>query len=302
MPDADRAASGGMELPASLVSADRAAVSAQALTRRVHATELSALVLAALAGVTAWRLGRTELDGLAAVGTLAFGVAVLAAIFRDSRHPQSDWVKARAVTESIRAAAWRYAVGGEPFPPRTARADEAFLRHVEAALDTVQDLTLPIGPPGKAEISDGMRELRGSPLERRKAAYLRGRLDDQIGYYTDRARANDRRRRLWFRVVLSADLAGLLGGALRFADVVDVDLVGIAAAVAGAAVAWTQLNQHRTLATAYSQTLRQLVLARDRLAVVGDDDWPEYVDSVEDVMAREHSVWLTKRATPGLGA
>lgn len=26
----------------------------------------------------------------------------------------------------------------------------------------------------------------------------------------------------------------------------------------------------------------------------------EYVDSVEDVMTREHPIWLTKRATPGI--
>lgn len=290
----------GVELPASAVVTDLAAVQAQRTTRRAYVVELVALIVAATAGVTSWRWGEGRLDALAAVGTVAFAAAVAAAFHRDLRHPQADWVTARAVAESIKSAAWRYAVGGEPFPAGRDGADEAFLRYVTTAMATVGHLALPVVPATATEISGGMRALRAEPPDRRKAAYLAGRLDDQLSYYTRQAGRNDRARRLWFRVGIAAYLAGLAGGALRFLDVVDIDLVGISAAVAGAAVAWSQLNQHRTLATAYSLTTRQLAVARDRLGSGTDDDWAGYVDSVEDLMAREHSVWLTNRAGRGI--
>jgi hypothetical protein len=209
-------------------------------------------------------------------------------------------VRTRAAAESIRAAAWRYAVGGDPFALSDTDADDAFLRHVETVLKTVEDMPLPPGAPDGHDITADMQVLRASPLGERKAGYLAGRLDDQIGFYDRRAGSNEGARRNWFWIGVVANLAGLTGGLLRFLDIVRVDLVGVAAAIAGAAVAWTQLNQHRTLATTYSQTKQQLVGARDRLASVDEPDWAEYVDSVEDVMTREHSIWLTKRATPGI--
>jgi hypothetical protein len=292
-----------VELPASLSTADRAALAAQRRTRRIYAAELIAVVVAALAGVSAWHVGARDLDVLAAVGTAGFATALAAGFYRDARHPQSDWVKARAAAEAIRAAAWRYAVGGAPFRQGEAAADTILLAHVSEAMGTLSDLALPVAPPA-GEISPEMRAVRAGTLAQRKDAYRSGRFEDQIEYYRRRCRTSDRARRIWFWTGMTANLIGLIGGVLRFVDVVRIDLVGVAAAVAGAAVAWTQLNQHRTLSTAYAQTLWQLSVARTQFDAVGENDWPEYVDSVEDVMAREHSVWLRKRAAtpPGPGA
>jgi hypothetical protein len=291
-----------VELPASLGVADQAAIRAQRATRRIYAVELISVVVAAAAGIAAWRVGEQDLDVLAAVATVGFAAALAAGFVRTMRHQQTDWVKARAAAEAIRAAAWRYAVGGTPFGPGEAAPDAVLLGHVREAMATLADVTLPVPATTTAEISADMRALRAAPLGERKDAYRAGRLDDQIDYYRRQSRRSDQARRRWFAVGTVANLAGVTGGLLRFAGVIDVDVVGVAAAVAGAAVAWTQLNQHRTLSTAYAQTLWQLSLARTQHEAVPEDEWPEYVDSVEDVMAREHSVWLRKRAAAPPGA
>lgn len=79
-----------VEMPDSFDVADRAAMAAQHATRRVYAVELGALVVAALAGITAWHVGAGHLDVVAGVGTLAFVVAVVCVFYRDARHPQAD--------------------------------------------------------------------------------------------------------------------------------------------------------------------------------------------------------------------
>jgi hypothetical protein len=288
-----------IDLPALYASADKTAVAAASKTKRVHAAELVLLLLSAVAGVTSWRVGAAHLDAFAAVGTLTFIGALISALVRNMSHPQADWVLARALAEGIKTAAWRYAVAGVPYRLDDAEADDAFLRHIDAVLTAGRDLHL--HPHAGEEITSSMRTTRASSLDHRKSVYGACRLDDQVDFYLRRSQEHDAARRRWFWLGAAANVAGIVGGVLRLTGVVDVDLVGVAAAGGSAAVAWSQLHQYRTLAAAYALTAQQLQIARDRLPIVDDDGWPAYVDSAEDVMVREHSVWLAHRGSRGVG-
>ncbi|MGI8516592.1 MAG: SLATT domain-containing protein [Acidimicrobiia bacterium] len=67
--------------------------------------------------------------------------------------------------------------------------------------------------------------------------------------------------------------------------------------LAAAAAAWTQTNQHATLASSY-------VVAAQELAAVAtlvdlqrsENDWSRFVDSSEAAISRAHTLWRAFRA------
>jgi hypothetical protein len=123
-----------LEFPPVFAAADRVSLEAQRRFLRSTRAQLLLLVLAGAAGVFSITLGR--LDTAALLG----GVALLTAAGLRLRllrtRPHSIWYEARAVAESVKTLAWRYAVCGNPFPldgmdarsrfrnrPRVGRAD-----------------------------------------------------------------------------------------------------------------------------------------------------------------------------------
>jgi hypothetical protein len=143
-----------------------------------------------------------------------------------------------------------------------------------------------------------MRQLRAAPFERRRAAYQRDRIENQIVWYSTKAAAHDRAARRWTVAAVVASAVGVVVAGLRMFGAVQIDLLGVAAACASAAIAWNQLNQNRTLVSAYRITARELTIIRDRIPSVGERDWAEFVSDAEEAMSREHTLWLARHGHP----
>ena len=115
-------------------------------------------------------------------------------------------------------------------------------------------------------------------------------------WYAAKSEWNDRRSRIWLKVFLAAEAAGLIGAVVKAIAITDVDLLGIFAAIAAGAGAWLQTKQHRTLATAYNVTAREL---RQVATLVNEnmdaDAWANFVDQAEEAISREHTLWTASR-------
>jgi hypothetical protein len=287
------AAPSGADLPEAFNALDADADRARKATSRLAGAELALLVLAAAAGIASWRVGRHHLDVVAAIGAAAFAGAIAAAYARRVAGTEQRWVQARGGAETVKSAAWSYAVAGDPLGLGHTDPDGVLLDHVTAAL--VEAPPLPSPNPTAVHITAWMRTVRAAATTDRRALYTSHRLDDQIGFYSRRARFHARAARRWASVTVVANVAGVAAGLTRFLDHLDIDLVGVAAAVAGGAVAWSQLHQSRTLAATYGAAARQLAVARDRLPSTADADWAGFVRATEELMARERTVWLLDR-------
>src|SRR5437868_1033768 len=75
---------------------------------------LALLVLAALGGSI--ELEHSGLDLAAAISVAAFVLAGSVKLYVGATKPEQDWYDGRALAESVKTLAWRYAVGGKPFP------------------------------------------------------------------------------------------------------------------------------------------------------------------------------------------
>jgi SMODS and SLOG-associating 2TM effector domain 1/SMODS and SLOG-associating 2TM effector domain 3 len=292
------------ELPAAFRAVDASSDGYQ--TRAIAATRnnLILLIIAAISGAVDVKadVGDTTLN-LGGVGSvLAFGCALLVTLATAARRPYENWYKARAGAESVKTLAWRYAVGGDPFPKGMDDVDVTFTDRVGGVIHGLKDLEWP--PPATPDqITTKMRRLRHAPRAQRMQAYLADRIDDQYRWYTKKAAVSRQRANQWERAAAAASTAGIIAGVLRALTVLDLDLIGVLAAVGAAASAWTQMRQHRTLASSYGLAAQELALVKARSANVEDEaEWSQFVSDAEEAISREHTMWLARHGQAGSGA
>jgi hypothetical protein len=284
------------QLSAIYVSSDEVANRGQKRTKFSVKTELAGLIVAGLAGITSVRVGAEQFDILAAISALAFGVALVSTAVRASKKPEGDWYAGRAAAESVRTMAWRFAVGGAPFPPATPDTDAPtlFLSRLEQILRALPDTDMGTTSLGAREITTEMKDVRAAAVETRKEVYRRDRIEDQLAWYQKRAGTHRKSARRWLTVTIGASALGFVAASLKFFNVIDFDMLGVFGSIASAAIAWNQLNQHRTIVSAYTVTARELSIIRDRIDGTPEADWPQFVSDSEDAISREHTMWLAR--------
>jgi hypothetical protein len=233
--------------------------------------------------------------GVVSAVAVAF-VAVLRVLHRSS-HSDSRWYELRAAAESVKSTAWRYSVRAAPFdaPDQTDEdAERLFLHEIDEA---TAELSFPPPVEGGDEITDAMRALRAAPIDDQRAAYLEGRLQDQLAWYGAAARRNEAYG-LRFEV-LHLVIVGVVvvAGALVVAGIEIAPLLTIGAGTAGAAVAWSDVRRYRALSRAYAHTAHRLTLLRSRARVEDTpSEWITFVSDVERTIDAEHAQWRAARS------
>jgi hypothetical protein len=211
-----------------------------------------------------------------------------------------DWFTARAASESAKSATWRYMMRQEPFE-NDETADQEFV-HQEAAIRSQAPMLLSAEDLEQEPrlITARMREIRDAGWKDRRAIYLKWRLDDQIAWYHQQARASQRRATTWFWASLACH-----GAALGFAIVLiatsvhGLNLVGVFSALAASATAWDQFGRNSELVKSYGLAFDELAAIRSLTELqTRESDFHELVRDVESAIAREQVLWRVKRGRP----
>lgn len=285
-------------LPGLFHAADNASLAAQHRFLVASRLRLSLLVVAAVTGAVPSGDTPTN-DQIAGTGTVLTLVgAILVEVWLQTTRPEQTWYDGRALAESAKTSAWRYAVGGAPFPAAldVATADRQLTAQLAALLRDAPAAA--IAPPRGEAISTAMRELRESDLDVRRSVYLRERIDQQTDWYAGKARQNEVSAGRWRMALLAVETAGVLAALGRATGFVQFDLAGIVAALGAAFVAWLSLKQHESIARAYSYAANELALAASRLHTVqGEAEWSVEVDNAEEAISREHTMWRASRSS-----
>jgi hypothetical protein len=284
------------ELPQLFLAADASSLAAQTKFLVLTRYQLVALAGAAICGALTWSGGRQ--NWVAFGGAAFFLVAAWIRLELLRSRPERTWYDGRALAESTKTLAWRYAVGGNPFPI-TEALPEVTVRYVEKLK------ALPIGLKGlsvtpssqERQITDAMRSLRESPLAERQSAYEHGRVADQARWYAQKSEDNATRAQRWNNILLLVELLGVLGAVLKAMDVVRLDLLGFSAAIVAGGTAWLQTKQHENLASAYALASSELATIRELIAPIGsEEEWARFVDEAEEAISREHTMWKASRS------
>jgi SMODS and SLOG-associating 2TM effector domain 3/SMODS and SLOG-associating 2TM effector domain 1 len=289
------------DLPTLYQAANQNSVEAQRRFLRRSGVGLIMLVLAAgagsLIGSQVSVLG-TYADPMGIAAAAAFVIAMLLRISLLTDRPERIWYGGRALAESSKTLAWRYAVGGAPFQidQDPGEVDLAFTKRMEDILTDVDAASLapPSGQVG--QITQKMRELRARSLDERKEAYRVGRIEDQEQWYSRKSKRNKERSEQWNLALISLETIGVLGAILTAAGVVQIDLLGLTGAVVAAGASWLQAKQHSNLAEAYSVAAHELSAIHDRILLQKtEENWARFVSESEDAISREHTLWRASR-------
>lgn len=281
------------ELPGVWRDADKASGSGQKWTLRYARGRLGGSLFAAIGGAISFKIGETD---IAAVVILAgFFVALCCELGSWVHQPEKIWYKARAIAESTKTLAWRYAVAADPFPAKldSAQATELLRNRLADVLAELSD-EITVGAE-EAVVTTAMESLRSEPFESRKSAYIQGRTKDQQKWYATKADINRTRALSWRIALIVAEVAALTMAALRVFAGWGVDFAGLMAAVIAAGGAWIALKQYSQLAAAYSVAASELAIQADRLRTTAELDWPIVAADAEEAISREHTTWLASR-------
>jgi hypothetical protein len=280
------------DLPGLFRAADGASGRGQRSYFRSMAARLGLAVLAAVSGAVTLEVASRGIDAAAIVTTLAFVGVLVVDVFESQTRPGADWYRGRALAESVKTLAWRYAVGGAPFPLDVGaeEAENRFLTRIESLL---RDLPTVIGAPSRGPaITAAMRDLRGRSLAERQQAYLTGRIGDQQEWYAARAEQHGRRANRLQAAGMLLEILGVAAALCEVLRLVTFDLAGIIAAMIAALAAWMTGKQYRANSTAYTLASHELALVRTRLELpVPEPEWSGLVADAEAAISREHTTW-----------
>jgi len=284
-------------MPQLFQAADQASLEAQRAYVGGTRNRLLLLGAAALLGIFTWRVGVARIDIFALVGMGIFVAALLIDSNLWRERPDKAWYDGRAVAESTKTLAWKFAVGALPFPTDLSREDaaQALLERMQSVREQFRDLQLtPLDVP---LISEWMILQRESTLEERRQSYLAARIRDQKGWYSRKASYNRTRAKWWRSALVLLEFAGVASSLwAAFSESVAALAPAIAALVV-AVVAWTETKQHDANARAYAAAVADLASAEAKLQLaVTEESWAREVDDAEEAISREHVIWLATRS------
>lgn len=229
-------------------------------------------------------------------------LALIVRFIRVSTKPEKLWYEARAVAESVKSIAWRYAVGGEPFEKTQSVAalnaivDDRF-KNIPADLSKYKATESALR---QEQVTPQMEAIRALALDQRKQVYRVGRAENQRDWYAKKAAFNQSRawwaHRILIVVEILAVAAALAPIVLSAFHIFPFNLQSLMANIAGGGVAWMAAKRYEDLNASYSVTANELEkVASDSEKPQDEPSWALFVENAEGAMSREHQLWRATR-------
>lgn len=245
------------------------------------------------------------------LGTFVLMILLTRFILRQ-RHWEKIWYHSRTTAEQVRRLTWQYMMGlnlaGDPDSTDPPAARRAFLAEI-ATLDNQwtsrvsASANLADARLQAPEVTPFMDARRNESPADRQRFYREQRLQEQAVWFDAKAKLNNRRARQfgWFQITAEA-LAALV--AVLFA----VEYLGFRwsalmwplLTIAASVLAWIGYRRYAELADSYTQTAEQLHHLLEDLklcteAADADVQFAHLVRKTEGLLARENSLWITRR-------
>jgi len=212
---------------------------------------------------------------------------------------EKEWYEARAASESIKAASWEFATGGEAFRLGDTASEERFRQLMGGILEQLPRLDVPSASRANASVTASMTSLRRSSMEVRRAAYREGRVDDQLVWYSKKSKWNKDRAKRSRGILIGIAAVAILLGILRIRGNIDIDLMSVMAALSSGVIVWMQAKKYTQLTEAYSVTSHEIALLSSTI----DDErteqeWAQFIHDAEAAFSREHTMWKARMQGP----
>jgi hypothetical protein len=257
-------------------------------------------LLAATGLIAAWNPSDPCNDKLVSWLVVATMLAALVVSFAIKQLKLDDaWFRTRAFAENAKEAAWRFMM--QPCEGSGSGADDtrsAYLDTLQKIRGRFPGMDKEIATEGDtgAEITQKMQAARVMSIADRCKLYLQDRIQDQLVWYTDKARANAKAETRWFCIILALESLAVLAAIIRVSFAEEFNPTGGVAAIAACLVAWLQTKRFSDLANTYAVAANDLKMIKERYGQASTEDaLHKLVDEAETAISREHRLWVEKR-------
>jgi len=260
--------------------------------------ELAVAMLAAFLSDVLHDLDPTWLRILEKVVMILLGLGLVVQIVRLVKREDQSWFEGRAVAESAKTLTWRYMMKVQPFHEES-NLEEEFMNRLRAVLHGCR-VCEPKPITSVHEITQRMRDTRGQHWEKRREFYVASRLNDQIKWYSGRAKYNTQRSRRWLCISIGAQLVAILAAYVSYRSLAHWNFVPFLTTVAASCVAWSQAKNFDELRESYRMACDELCQIKDeRISRAATES--EFLDAVvnsEGAISREHTMWAARSRSP----
>ena len=287
------------DFPSLYQSADQAAIRMQRVCFRFRLWHLVSLILGSGVGATAKMIPEDLMIwfyvSMAIILLIGFVINIISRVLQYDE----KWFNCRAIAESVKTATWRFMMKATPFE-EDSLCEKTFISKIGEVKSHKQSALRTLAPYQDAEaelISKFMRDVRNENIVERRKRYLKSRLLDQKTWYTKKAGDNLVLETRWFYLTTVMQfLAIVLAVILAARTTWSVNLVPILMTGAAAAVAWNRMKRHGELAQNYSIAAQELgELEAIFPNVTQESEFCQFVNDVEYVISREHTMWCVRR-------
>ena len=207
------------------------------------------------------------------------------------------WFQCRALAENIKSASWFYMTGMLPngLDIQASRID---------LIDKIDEIKrqFPVDPKhlikynvGNEIITSSMNAIWNLPIDQKIDIYRRERLENQINWYTGKARSNLSWETPWFWSIFVIEFIGVAYSAFQIWSLFTLNIVGGLSALSAAGIAWIQLKRYSDLANSYAVAREDLIrISEARRGASTQDEFKLMVSEVEAAISREHSMWKSR--------
>lgn len=234
----------------------------------------------------------------AVLQAIVFFGAFSCSVYLFAKRPDKDWYAGRAVAESIKTITWRYICRAEPFQGDDESARTNFRHKVQAVVDQNKDVVKAhLDFVGNPQLTQMMAIIRAKSLEERKAEYALGRINDQLEWYANKARLNQKSSNIFFWILIMVNAIAVVLSLIRIAFVaVPFWPTDIFIAVAASLLGWMQARRFSDLAAAYGLAAYEIGLIKEQCMIPqSESEFSSFVGDAENAFSREHTQWVARK-------
>lgn len=283
-----------IRFPALYAVADRASGRQQTLYFSLVFSEYASLVAVAIMSVN--MIGNRRY-------IIVYGIFLAAAlgllVARTLLKPEQRWYQARALAESVKTTAWKFAMGARPF-----EHDSNDRQRLRQMLGDLLAANRSLGAQFEGKTSGGdqipaeMEAIRALSRPERLDLYMRDRVENQLDWYGRKSRSNAAAGRTFALVLGTLYVAAFV---IFWTRVERPDwiyahpdpIILLAASVLG----WMQIKRFNELGASYALTANEISILKSRAPEIEDDAALSlFIDDAEEAFSREHTQWLARRS------
>ena len=287
-----------MDLPDSYSTYDESAIIAQRNHFRLIQFELILLVVVAALSLSV-NLFQNE-DFSTIIFSVIFFIFLIGIIIQaqyGKRQFGRKWFEFRAVAESIKSLAWQYAMECGDFYEEN-EANKLFLQIIKQIKETYQ-----INPDSKLipggilkDIQPSMKEMRKKGWHEKRETYIKERVDNQITWYTDKAKINDDYSKKYDNSVLFLQIFIIIACIfLVYTHINGAPALALVVTLIVSIIGWSRSKQYAELVEPYQNAARELNGIKQNIEMAKlKIDFQNFVIEAEQAISREHTMWLAK--------